>query len=346
LLSVSRSHVAAIEKALAAAKLKPVTFGLGVAAMQPAAEEPSKRVFTLVVGASSIGLQVTSAGGIVAIRSLDTTVETDGVQRRLSADLIARELRITLGQLPGELGETGGVLKVFGQTEMARQLVAELSPRLQPLGLSLETPRQASNASFEGPVPPDVALSPALALAAAYVRGVKTSPEFLPPKIHPWQQFAATRLSARKLAYAGGALGFVVFCILAAFGLQQWKIHRLQSQWSKISSQVDEVSQAQDQIRKYRAYYDDQFRALQILRKLTQAFPDDGAVSAKTVEIRDLATVSCAGTARDNRAFLAMHAKLAAIDGVTGLHAEVPHGQAPLQFSLNFQVEGAVTNGN
>jgi len=346
LLSVSRSHVVAIEKVLAAAKLKPVAFGLGAAAMQPPGEDSARRIFTLVINAGGVGLQVTAGGGIVAIRSLDSAIETEGAQKRLSADLIARELRITLGQLPGELGETGVVLKVFGQTEMARQLVAELAPKLQPLGLSLEIAQKVSAATFEGAVPPEMALSPALALAAAYVRGVKTNPNFLPPKVNPWQQFAAARLSPQKLAYAGGVAGFLVFCVLAAFGVQQWKIHHLQSQNDAISAQVGDISEAQDQILKYRAFYDNRSRPLEILLKLTEAFPDEGAVSAKTIEIHDLANVTCGGTARDNQSFLAMHARLAAIDGVTGLHAEVPHGQPPLQFSLSFNVEGAVTNGD
>ena len=204
LMSVSRSHVQTIEKVVAAAKLKPVAFGLGLSAMQSPLEDSSRRIFSLAVGANSVGLQVTAGGGIVALRSLDSAIDTEGAQKRVSADLIARELRITLGQLPGELGEGSGALKVFGQTEMARQLIPELTPKLQQLGLSLEVAPKSSNANFDAALPPDLALSPALALAANCVRGVKTNPNFLPPKIQPWQQFAATRLSPQRLAYAGG----------------------------------------------------------------------------------------------------------------------------------------------
>src|SRR6201999_4526788 len=102
----------------------------------------------------SVGLQVTAGGGIVALRSLDSAIDTEGTQKRVSAELVARELRITLGQLPGELGEASGALKVFGQTEMARQLIPDLTPKLQQLGLSLETATKATNANFDGPPPP------------------------------------------------------------------------------------------------------------------------------------------------------------------------------------------------
>jgi len=346
LLSVSRGNVGALEAALGAAKLKPATFGLGIAAMQPAAQDPGRRIFTLVVGANSIGLQVTAGGGIVALRSLDGAIEMEGAQRRLSAELVARELRITQGQLPGELGTAGSVLRIFGQTEMAKQLAADLTSRLPALGLTLEMAQRASNANFDGAVPPEIALSPALALAADWARGATSNPEFLPPKIQAWQQFAAKGLTPRLMIRAGATVGFAVFCVIAAFGWQQWKIHSLQRQLDAISTPVAAIDHAQDQIRTFRSWYDNQFRALQGLRKLTQAFSDDGAVAAKTVEIRNLASVTCSGTARDNQAFLAMHDKLGRLEGVSGLHAEVPRAQKPLQFTINFQLDGAVTNGN
>ncbi len=41
-----------------------------------------------------------------------------------------------------------------------------------------------------------------------------------------------------------------------------------------------------------------------ILKSLTEAFPEDGSVTAKTVEIRDLNTVTCTGIARNYQALL------------------------------------------
>ena len=52
-------------------------------------------------------------------------------------------------------------------------------------------------------------------------------------------------------------------------------------------------------------WFDSSFRNLTILRQLTLAFPEDGAVTAKTMEIRDGNTVTCSGTAQDNGALLA-----------------------------------------
>jgi hypothetical protein len=54
----------------------------------------------------------------------------------------------------------------------------------------------------------------------------------------------------------------------------------------------------QAKIKQYRPWYDESARSLSILRQLTQAFPEDGVVTAKTLEIREANLVTCTGTAR------------------------------------------------
>ncbi len=344
LLAVPRNHLETLERVLRAAKLKPVTFALGIGALQPAAGDTG-RVLALAVRSNSIDLQVSGGGGIVALRSLDGAIETQGGQKRISAELTARELRITLGQLPGGLAEGAGKIRIFGQGEMCRQFVSEISPRLEAMGLAVETVDRAPGASFDPPPPPEIAASPALALAAAWVRGADSNPEFLPPRVQPWQQLISTRMSTRKLAYAGGAAAAVVLGILLAFLVQQIQIHSLQSKWNAMSPLVSELTADQDQIKKFRPWYES-VRNGHILVKLYKAFPDDGSVTAKTVGILDMATVTCAGQARDNESFVRMRNNLGDdTNEISNLHAEV-RGQKPMQFTLNFQWDEGVTHGN
>jgi len=70
---------------------------------------------------------------------------------------------------------------------------------------------------------------------------------------------------------------------------------------------------------------------------LTTAFPEDGIVSAKTVEIRDVNTVTCSGTARDNAALLRTLNQLRSATGVTALKVDQIRGKAPMQFTFDFQ---------
>jgi hypothetical protein len=346
LLAVPRNQLSTLERVLRAAKLKPATFALGIGALQPAAAD-QERVIALAVRSNSIDLQISGGGGIVALRSLDGAIETQGGQKRISAELTARELRITLGQLPAGLADGPGKIRIFGQGEMCRQFVQDISPRLQAMGLTVETVERVPGATFDPSPPADLAVSPALALAAAWVRGADSKLEFLPPRVQPWQRIIATKMSARTLTYAGGAAAAVVLGILIAFGVQQWQINALQKEWDDMTPLVTQLITDQDQIKQFRPWYDRTFRNLRILRRLTEVFPEDGSVSAKTVEIRDVSSVSCSGIARDKASFLKMNDKLGQYTNeISNLHAETKV-QKPTQFSLSFQWEqGAVANGN
>jgi hypothetical protein len=103
-----------------------------------------------------------------------------------------------------------------------------------------------------------------------------------------------------------------------------------------MAPKVHELEAVQQQIRQFRPWFDDSLRGLSILRQLTSAFPEDGVVSAKTVEIRDLNTVMCTGTARDNQALLKTLEHLRAAGGVSELRVSQIRGKSPMQFTFDF----------
>jgi hypothetical protein len=345
LLAVPRNHLATLETVLRAAKLKPVTFGVGVTALQPPADD-KERVIALSIRTNSVDLQVSGGGGIIALRSLDGAIENQGAQRRISSELVAREIRITLGQLPNGIAEGPGKIRIFGQGEMTRQFVTDISPRLAAMGLKTEAVERVSSFNFDKPLPSEIAASPAVALAAAWVRGANTNPDFLPPRVQPWQQMLSSGMSKKRLVWAAEAAAVAVFCVIVAFAWQQWQIVTLTSKWKAMEPRVTELTTDQDQIKKFRAYYDRTFRDLRILKRLTDSFPDEGSVSVKTIDVRDLANVTLAGVAKDNDSFVKVFGKLSDdTNEISHLHPEV-RGQKPMQFTLNFQFGDEVENGN
>jgi len=345
MLAVPRANLATLEQVLKAAKLKASTFAIGTTALQPPDAE-KERVIVLAVRPNSIDLQVSGGGGITALRSLDSAIDTQGAQRRISSDFVAREIRITLGQLPGELAEGGGKIKIFGQGEMTRQFVNDISPRLTAMGLKIEVIERVSTANFDKPLPTEIAASPAVALGAAWVRGMDSVPELLPPRVQAWQQMLSAGMSRKKLVWAAEAGAALVGCVILGFAWQQWEISSLTSKWRTMEPRVTELTGDQDQIKKYRDFYDQSFRDLRILRRLTDVFPADGTVSAKSIEVRDLGSVTLAGVARDNASFSDVFTKLSDdTNEISQVHPEV-RGQKPMQFTLNFQFEGGVANGN
>ena len=113
-----------------------------------------------------------------------------------------------------------------------------------------------------------------------------------------------------------------------------------------MSAQVSGLQKIEDQIQQFRPWYDDTYRSLSILRKLTLAFPEDGSVTAKTIEIRDGNQINLSGTARDNTALLAMQSRLRAADGVSALKVDQIRGKAPIQFTFDFQYGAGGANAN
>ena len=103
LVGIPRNHLALLEQALRAAKLKPISFSLGIAALQPPQAGTSNGVLALAIGEAHVGLQTTCGGGVAALRMLEGGFETEGSRRLLRTEVVAREARITLGQLPAEL---------------------------------------------------------------------------------------------------------------------------------------------------------------------------------------------------------------------------------------------------
>jgi hypothetical protein len=169
--------------------------------------------------------------------------------------------------------------------------------------------------------------------------------EFLPPKISQWQQFSQ-RYSSGKTAYAGMAAGAVAAIILLAFFVQQIFLWHWQTKWSRMEAKVTELKNISDEIRRYRPWYDDSVRSLNILRRVTQAFPADGAISTKSIELREPSkpgeptVITCTGTARNREALFHVTDNLRTNTQISSLHIEYQRGSTPLEYSFNFQWGG------
>jgi hypothetical protein len=281
-------------------------------------------------------MQISCGGGVVNLRTLDGAYEQVGAGRELQTEHIARELRITLGQLPHEVREAMKCVRVFGRSEAATELAEELHEPAKDWGLKIEHVRDHPAAECGVKIPPGTAVSAALSVAVRRLADGEGM-EFLPPKVSAWQRFSE-RYSSGKLAYAGAGAGAVAAIILLAFLVQQIVLWNWQSKWGRIEKPVTELTQMRDQIRLYRPWFDDSVRTLSILKRLTEAFPETGAVSAKTIELRDPARVTCSGTARNREAlFAAVDQLRMATNQVADIHIETTRGSTPLEFTFNFR---------
>jgi hypothetical protein len=233
------------------------------------------------------------------------------------------------------LRDTVRQVRVFGRGEIVRRFISDIMPRLDPTGLRVEWVESYAPNEFPKRLPPEAVVSSSLSLAAGYLTGAGAGLEFLPPKVRPWQRLT-TRFSSRKLAWATSAAAGLLLLVGGAFGFQQWQLSRLETQWAGMEPKVKELEALQQKIKTFRPWFDDSFRSLTILRKVTEAFPEEGVVTAKTLEIRDLSSVTCSGVARDNQAFLKMLDRLRAIKEISDLKVDQVRGKTPMQFTFNF----------
>jgi hypothetical protein len=336
LAGIPSAHVATLEQVLVAAKLKPVAFALGMSALQLPAAEKSSGVLALAIGESTVSLQITCGGGVAALRSLEGAIENPTGRPALLPDLVARETRITLGQLPAELRDAVKRIRIFGPRDLAQQLADEMELRFEPMGLTVEVISACKPDEFGVQLPPEAPVSAAFSLAGRLLVEQPPAFDFLPPKPTVLEQFAA-KYSSGRLRTTGAIAAGIVVIVGGAFFVQQIQLWRLHSQWSAMEVKVAELQGVQDRIRQFQPWYDGTFRDLAILRQLSVAFPEDGIVTAKSIEIQNNNTVSCSGTAQNNAALLATLGRLSGAEGVSNLKVDLIHGKSPMQFTFDFQ---------
>jgi hypothetical protein len=322
-----------LEKSLRAARLKPISFSLGITAVQEAKDAAADGLLTLSLSEASVELQVSIKGGVAALRTLEGAYETEGTEKRVDADVITREVRITLGQLPKDLRGLVNRIRVFGRPELTEPLVRQITPFAREMGLLLDIGLAPKVHGLNGEANNQSNLLAALGLAVRHLAGTPSEFEFLPPKQHPLAQ-ALARFSSRKIAYAGGAVGSVALVVGALFAWQQWTLSAQESRWRTMRPRVEAIDALQQQTRKFRPWYDESVRSLRILRQLTEAFPDDGSVTAKTLEVKNLTEISCSGQARDMEALLQLQTRLRAASQITDLQVRDKRGTSPVLFNL------------
>jgi hypothetical protein len=336
LVGVPKNHLVLMEQALRAARLKPISFSLGITALQPPSSDPAGGTLALVIGDTNVGLEITCGGGIAALRALEGALEVEGTRKILHADLVAREARITLGQLPAGLRENVRRARIFGPRDLSQQLADEIELRLESMGLKVEPVTRYASDEFGLRLPAETPVSPAASLAAGHLGGRRAAFELLPPRVTPWQQMVA-RYSSGKFRMAGATAGVIILIAAGAFLYQQWDLIRYRSRWKAMATKVRELENVTQQIHQYRPWFDDSLGGLTILRQVTTAFPEDGVVTAKSVEIRDMNVVTCTGTTRDNDSLLRTLDRLRTNNAVSEVRTvQIRGSKPPLQFTFDF----------
>ena len=333
-----------LEQVLVAARLKPVGLSPAITELQPPGYPGSDGVVAIALssGSGQAGLQVTVGGGIAALRSIEGAIDATAEPPAIRIDPVAREIRITLGQLPESLEKSVRRIRIFGPRALAESMAASLNARLGPAGFTVETALQPADAGGISTLPSNAPFNAGVMAAARFLASTPARLEFLPPRPSAMERFLARHTTGplRTTWVVGGAIAAVVGGL---FLIQQIQLSLYESRWSKMSTEVRQLDLIQQETRQYRPWATDSFRSLSILEVLTRAFPENGTVTAKLIEIRESGDVVCNGTATESAGLLQMMDRLNASPGVSNLHRDQIRGKAPLLFNFTFHWSGGGT---
>lgn len=343
LFAIPSKHMAVIQKAFKVAHLRPVSVTIGAASLIESGTDTTRGFALLSVEEPIIDLLVAAGGGIASMRTLQDSYDDNAKEGTFNVHAIVRQLRISLGQLPDDIRTSVRTLRLFGAADNVDSLAQDIENELESLGLRAERGVCPFHKQIEKQ---DLVkdLSPAVVEATArFLYGKPANLEFFVPQTKRLQQLAG-HISSRRLLWIAGPAIAVLLLIGSAFVYQYWQLSNLETRWSAIEPKVAELETLQEKVKKFRLWFDDTIQSLEIASTVTEAFPEEGSVWVKTLEIKDLFNVYCSGFARTNRDWLSMRDRLSETPAVEALRVEQVRGDEPLQFSFSFRWSKGMPN--
>jgi hypothetical protein len=170
------------------------------------------------------------------------------------------------------------------------------------------------------------------------LQGQPVAFEFVAPEIPRWQTLLQRFDSRRRRWIVGGAILFLVLPLLV-FIVRARIESGLAAEWKAMQKNVAELESFQQKIRQFRPWFESAPQSVQILEGVTSAFPEQGDVWAKRVQISEGAKVTCEGFARNQPALMGFLDRLRGRPDVAMLQVQQVRGENPVQFSVTYKWE-------
>jgi hypothetical protein len=235
-------------------------------------------------------------------------------------------------------------VRIFDCGGLNRFPVPELKDALSAFRLQVELGKTSGNEMQSVAVADRESTWMLARIATRHLLGQRTVFEFLPPRSSRFKRLAG-QVSARRAVWLAGAGAVVVLGVGLAFLFQANRLASLEKEWAAMAPQVRNAEALQESVRTFRPWFDDSVQSLKIATQLTSAFPEEGSVWVKTLEIKDSSKVSCSGNARTNQDWLRVLDSLRKTKGIEDLQVQQVRGNAPVQFGLSFRWSEGRANG-
>jgi hypothetical protein len=333
LVGVPAQRIEAVTQLLEAAGRRPLSLSLGLGNCPHLEEAGNLTAIRVCPAGSGLDLVLTIGSNRVAFRHLDGAGSAEH-DSGIEADTLVRELRLTVGRFPAELRSNCRAIRFHGPEALISRLHQDTATRLRDLGWeSVERVGYRPLEAGDGPLP--FACEAAVEAACRVLSGTPASLEFLPRRESTWEKFQQRYAGGRRKQLALAAAAVAILVALPAF-LQAQRLKSLDARWQTISPQVAALEKIQADIRRFRPWFDNSAPSLQIIQEVTQAFPEDGVIWAKTIELKPGSVFTCNGLARNNQAIMDTLETLRKNPGIGDLKVRSVRGKNPVQFSFQF----------
>ena len=131
-------------------------------------------------------------------------------------------------------------------------------------------------------------------------------------------------------------MGTIVILTALIFYIQGYRLQSLEKHWAGMADKVDELESMQGKIRQFRPWFDRSVQSLEITKQLSNAFPREGSIWVKSVQIKENNEVFCSGSARSNQDLLSVMDALREMEDISDVKLQQVRGEAPVQFAFNF----------
>jgi hypothetical protein len=325
LAALSSKKIEAVERMLEVANRRASSISL---ALDNCLSQPQAMLHFLTNG-NHADLVVTAGGGVAGLRSLPLPMTPGGAV--IDSTAFCRDVRITLGRLPDPVRQQIRQAAFSGPS--AEQLCVRT--RYDLLRLGIKSPERDFSAG--GDQPPE-ALTAAVEAARQKLRGQPVAFEFVVPETKRWQELLQRVDTSRRRALLLGAAGLVLLPLLLLFIRSEIESH-LEARWDAMADNVADLDAIQQKIHQFRPWFEPAPQGLQLLDSLVRAFPEQGDVWAKSIQVAQDGKVTCTGFARTQPALMGLLTRMRARPDITALQMQQIRGENPIQFSITFQWE-------
>jgi hypothetical protein len=321
---VSAKRLKAVETLIETLGKKLVSISLALA---DALADPQPTLHFQANGSHTDVIVTGGGGAIAALRSLASPLGTE--EAPFDPGAFCREVRITLGRLPVSIRKEVIQAQFGGTAESARRLCLEIRGDLQRMGIGApDCDTTVTDPGVSGP-------GAAAAAAGRLLRGEGVPFEFVVPEVRRWEA-TLTRFNIQKNRRIAGAVVGLILLPLFLFGVRSEIESHLNNEWNGMRDNVADLDALQQKIHRFRPWFNAAPETVQALESLIAAFPEQGDVWAKSIQITPGYRVTCTGFARSREALQPMLDRLRARPGISGLQPPQLRGDKPLQFSITY----------